>query len=85
MWISMYDVYEPEQTAAYSKASCLKLVFSQQRIMAGTEPRMNKPGASPGGSIGVDGLKPVRLFARPDVAECTEWPVELCLPSDLCE
>jgi hypothetical protein len=78
-------VNEPEQTAAYRRLSCLKLVSSQQRMMAGTEPRMNRPGASPGGTINAEGPKPVKLFARPDVMECTECPAELCRPSDLCE
>ena len=46
---------------------------------------MNKPGAKPGASAALFSPYPIKLFARPDVAECTDWPVELWPPSDLCE
>ena len=65
-------------------------ILNQQRMMDGTDPSTSRPGANPGVSIGdvpkpENGVSMPRLFARPDVAECTDCPAELCRPSDFCE
>ena len=81
------------QTSAYRRALCEKFVVNQQRMIEGTDPRTNKPGGGSGISRGESSSWPPmmklvsspRLLVRPD-AECilcTEWPAELCLPSDL--
>lgn len=69
----------------------MKFVFIQQRMMAGTEPSSNRPGARTGVPIGDREESPIayevskfKLFARPEAAERIEC-TELALPSDLCE
>lgn len=61
--------------------------------MDGTDPKTNSPGGGSGVSRGESSSWPPmmklvsnpRLLVRPEGMECTEWPAELCLPSDLCE
>lgn len=85
------DLNDAVQTAAYRRASCLKLVFIQQRMMAGTVPRTSRPGAMAGVCNGdlLASPKPYpvsrfKLLARPDAADRTEC-TELARPSDLCD
>ena len=57
-------------------------------MMLGTEPNINRPGTK-AGTVSPMGLVPSpekgvsmpRLLALPEVAECTECPALLCLPS----
>ena len=51
LWSSV-DWNDPVQTAAYSKDSLEYLVSSQQRIMDGAGPKMNRPGGGPKGTKG---------------------------------
>ena len=65
-------------------------------MIEGTEPRMNKPGGGRSISRGefscwspmMKLVSNPRLLVLPEgteCIECTEWPAELCLPSDLCD
>ena len=78
---SRTDFCEPEHTTPYRRASCEKLVVSQQRIIEGTEPRMKSPGGGSTMSTGESSLvwpptrklvsRP-RLLVLPDGTECME-------------
>lgn len=89
---SRKDLYEPVHTTAYNSASCLKFVFIQHLMIAGTAPNNSMPGAMPGASVGDRWALPrlnaavsrLRLLARPEVADRMEC-AELARPSDLCE
>lgn len=89
---SRYDLNDPVHTAAYRRASCLKLVFIQHRTMAGAGPRSIRPGAMLGASGGerFESPKPyvavskLKLLARPEAIDRNEC-AELARPSDLCD